>query len=76
MLDPVGASMGQADHDASAEAAQPFTEPVVDSGATVDAVVGVTSVSYTHLRAHETVLDLVCRLLLEKKKHTQRHLVI
>src|SRR5665811_920200 len=24
------------------------------------------SVSYTHLRAHETVLDLVCRLLLEK----------
>ena len=24
-------------------------------------------VSYTHLRAHETVLDLVCRLLLEKK---------
>ena len=27
------------------------------------------SVSYTHLRAHETVLDLVCRLLLEKKKH-------
>ena len=29
------------------------------------------SVSYTHLRAHETVLDLVCRLLLEKKKKTQ-----
>ena len=28
-----------------------------------------TSVSYTHLRAHETVLDLVCRLLLEKKKN-------
>ena len=26
------------------------------------------SVSYTHLRAHETVLDLVCRLLLEKKR--------
>src|SRR5665811_1561866 len=25
-------------------------------------------VSYTHLRAHETVLDLVCRLLLEKEK--------
>ena len=28
------------------------------------------SVSYTHLRAHETVLDLVCRLLLEKKRET------
>ena len=26
------------------------------------------TVSYTHLRAHETVLDLVCRLLLEKKQ--------
>ena len=26
-------------------------------------------VSYTHLRAHETVLDLVCRLLLEKKNN-------
>src|SRR5664280_3163756 len=31
---------------------------------------GPASVSYTHLRAHETVLDLVCRLLLEKKKKT------
>ena len=30
----------------------------------------IITVSYTHLRAHETVLDLVCRLLLEKKnKH-------
>ena len=29
----------------------------------------VIPVSYTHLRAHETVLDLVCRLLLEKKKN-------
>ena len=28
------------------------------------------AVSYTHLRAHETVLDLVCRLLLEKTKTT------
>ena len=26
------------------------------------------SVSYTHLRAHETRSNLVCRLLLEKKK--------
>src|SRR5664280_3383764 len=30
------------------------------------------AVSYTHLRAHETVLDLVCRLLLEKKKKKQK----
>ena len=39
----------------------------VAEGNCVDAV---NPVSYTHLRAHETVLDLVCRLLLEKKKHT------
>ena len=35
----------------------------------------VDTVSYTHLRAHETVLDLVCRLLLEKKKHNSTHIV-
>src|SRR5450756_1748128 len=29
---------------------------------------GRAAVSYTHLRAHETRHDLVCRLLLEKKK--------
>ena len=28
----------------------------------------VMAVSYTHLRAHETGRNLVCRLLLEKKK--------
>ena len=28
----------------------------------------VFAVSYTHLRAHETGRNLVCRLLLEKKK--------
>ena len=33
----------------------------------------VAPVSYTHLRAHETVLDLVCRLLLEKKNHRPKH---
>ena len=31
------------------------------------------AVSYTHLRAHETVLALVCRLLLEKKTQHVRH---
>ena len=30
-------------------------------------------VSYTHLRAHETVLELVCRLLLEKKNTSTIH---
>src|SRR5450759_425661 len=32
-------------------------------------VVTPWAVSYTHLRAHETRHDLVCRLLLEKKKN-------
>jgi len=32
-----------------------------------DDFVDLNTVSYTHLRAHETVLDLVCRLLLAKK---------
>src|SRR5450756_2831847 len=32
----------------------------------VGLVVTMKSVSYTHLRAHETRHDLVCRLLLEK----------
>src|SRR5659263_120832 len=33
---------------------------------------GIVPVSYTHLRAHETRHDLVCRLLLEKKKKQTR----
>eukprot|EP00656_Telonema_subtile_P038116 TRINITY_DN4270_c0_g1_i2.p1 TRINITY_DN4270_c0_g1~~TRINITY_DN4270_c0_g1_i2.p1 ORF type:complete len:106 (-),score=25.21 TRINITY_DN4270_c0_g1_i2:22-339(-) len=33
----------------------------------LDRIAQMEAVSYTHLRAHETVLDLVCRLLLEKK---------
>ena len=39
-----------------------------DPDAAVKGLAGEIPVSYTHLRAHETVLDLVCRLLLEKKK--------
>ena len=38
------------------------------SGCGKTTLLNIISVSYTHLRAHETVLDLVCRLLLEKKK--------
>ena len=33
-----------------------------------DQLASPSPVSYTHLRAHETRHDLVCRLLLEKKK--------
>src|SRR5665213_4371704 len=37
----------------------------------ISAITSPTPVSYTHLRAHETGRNLVCRLLLEKKKKTQ-----
>eukprot|EP00831_Metopus_contortus_P028434 TRINITY_DN23629_c0_g1_i2.p1 TRINITY_DN23629_c0_g1~~TRINITY_DN23629_c0_g1_i2.p1 ORF type:complete len:135 (+),score=28.98 TRINITY_DN23629_c0_g1_i2:57-461(+) len=40
----------------------------------VDLLLAYLSVSYTHLRAHETSLHLVCRLLLEKKKKTKHQL--
>ena len=44
--------------------------PDKETGARALPIYQTTSfaVSYTHLRAHETVLDLVCRLLLEKNK--------
>src|SRR5450759_5868502 len=38
--------------------------------AIVEDVAEVDPVSYTHLRAHETRHDIVCRLLLEKKKQS------
>ena len=38
--------------------------------------VGEVPVSYTHLRAHETRHDLVCRLLLEKKKKDKTLLLL
>src|SRR5664280_2114685 len=38
----------------------------ISKAVTWPTICALTPVSYTHLRAHETVLDLVCRLLLEK----------
>ena len=53
------------------------TDGDVTDSLTADLITGPSnasaSVSYTHLRAHETVLDLVCRLLLEKKKKHSQH---
>ena len=41
---------------------------MLSGGITVPAYTTYTeAVSYTHLRAHETLMNLVCRLLLEKK---------
>ena len=38
------------------------------SGPVLLGMMYIGTVSYTHLRAHETGRNLVCRLLLEKKK--------
>ena len=46
-----------------------FNEEAAEKGEGVEAL---QAVSYTHLRAHETRHDLVCRLLLEKKKRNKR----
>src|SRR5665811_1510330 len=56
---PVIASLNAVNKEVWVEYAKKIEETGVD---------GLEPVSYTHLRAHETVLDLVCRLLLEKKK--------
>ena len=51
-------------------------EVMEEVGVEVDDIQYHGSVSYTHLRAHETSLHLVCRLLLEKKNNeTSLHLV-
>src|SRR5678815_4245445 len=47
-------------------AADPYSRP--DSIKVSDSDISTDTVSYTHLRAHETPEHLVCRLLLEKKK--------
>ena len=45
-----------------------FEDRADGSIAVIDGKSGAETVSYTHLRAHETPEHLVCRLLLEKKK--------
>src|SRR5665648_1245933 len=54
----------------------PLISTISSASITVTVVVERTtwdwSVSYTHLRAHETRHDLVCRLLLEKKKKSNK----
>ena len=49
-----------------------FVQP---SGSAKFKMESLAPVSYPHLRAHETVLVLVCRLLLEKKKDCNRYVL-
>ena len=57
-----------------AEPARERTEVLVIGSGAGGAVTAfeLAAVSYTHLRAHETVLDLVCRLLLAKNTQQTR----
>src|SRR5674476_1532061 len=45
-----------------------FILGITTDGVGSKVLVATETVSYTHLRAHETGRNLVCRLLLEKKK--------
>ena len=60
--------------DATSSECDPFAEILLDFSIAAENIcakrerITLNTVSYTHLRAHETVLDIVCRLLLEKKK--------
>ena len=49
----------------------PVTQEEVKKYMVLAICVGALAVSYTHLRAHETGRNLVCRLLLEKKKERE-----
>ena len=64
-----GTSMAQTKALTVSASVTPAVSIAANPGNTICTGTSVTSVSYTHLRAHETVLDLVCRLLLEKKKY-------
>eukprot|EP00656_Telonema_subtile_P023666 TRINITY_DN2522_c0_g1_i1.p1 TRINITY_DN2522_c0_g1~~TRINITY_DN2522_c0_g1_i1.p1 ORF type:complete len:507 (-),score=137.58 TRINITY_DN2522_c0_g1_i1:36-1556(-) len=63
----VAAVAAEVEHPIESVAAGAAEECAAESADTAEPV------SYTHLRAHETVLDLVCRLLLEKKKKTYKN---
>ena len=72
---------GPAGYSAGIYAARAALKTLMLEGAATVSQISITAVSYTHLRAHETVLDLVCRLLLEKKKkrtetHATKHQII
>src|SRR5450756_2474381 len=56
-------------HSKNAETAKALLLNLVGCGFSLRTrITPLGAVSYTHLRAHETRHDLVCRLLLEKKK--------
>src|SRR5660398_89324 len=75
-VQPVEAVLGSADDQKASEQRSAQQWISSQESATVSALeaLGHEAVSYTHLRAHETKANLVCRLLLEKKKKTNSNL--
>src|SRR5450759_221757 len=59
--EPPGCCADPATHRFDSGSSTPVAEPLM-----TDPLITDPPVSYTHLRAHETRHDLVCRLLLEK----------
>src|SRR5660397_296059 len=58
------------DISASSDPRKPGPSLVFSSPTSIQ--VGFIPIAYTHLRAHETKANLVCRLLLEKKKQKKK----
>ncbi len=67
VFDEDGHGDGMYEHKVDEDMEASSEQSRVSSGDAALALRKPTFVSSTHLRAHETVLDLVCRLLLEKK---------
>ena len=57
-----------ASYDYNVEVTRKVCELAHAVGVSVEGELGCLAVSYTHLRAHETVLDLVCRLLHPRRR--------
>ncbi len=77
-VEETGGGGGAQDYDAAQELFLKSTRPVTALEMRKDLKHWdqAMTVSYTHFRAHETVLDLVCRLLLEKKKSNVYQLLL
>src|SRR5450756_2845691 len=68
------AHAGQTIRSASGDGPSPALSRHHPTAIAADCATVVSPVSYTHLRAHETRHDLVCRLLLEKKKKDKNNI--
>ena len=74
LFDPLG--MTETAYFVADAAKQPRVAEPMPADRFITPVAGIRApmkpVTYTHLRAHETVLDLVCRLMIAKKKKNKK----